>query len=341
MFFQQQLLHILQKYDGQRTVYSAYHLLKGKKSGQTIQDVGLFDLQPYFYLLPKLTKENFLHVIEQLQASQQIAVDDDQRIVVLQPTSSIPAFFDGWHFRGGEHVFFNRLQLVVQSISNMRQGEKQFLPIVRDEQIQQFVKGYLVHIEFQQLAQQNLFINQLYRAIEEMAVGEIVRTILLYRLTGYGHIGMTWSQLAEQLEISELDAQLYFVHGLHRLIERIEKGDLELLHLLTYQVRVQTVLTESTQKTAHLLQQGLTMQQIAQTRRLKVSTIEDHIAELAMNDPHFQVEQFMAAELAVEIKEVILAVGSKKLKPIKEKIPHASYFQIRLILARVGGEHHA
>lgn len=341
MFFQQQLLHILQKYEGQRTVYSAYHLLKGKKSGQTIQDVGLFDLQPYFYLLPKLTKEKFLHTIEQLQITKQITVEVDQRIVVLQPASEEPAFFDGWHFRGGEHVFFNRLQLVVQSLSNTRQGEKRFLPIVRDEYVQQFVRGFLVHIQFQNATQQQKFIEQLYQAIEEMAVEEIVRTILLYRLTGHGHTGLTWTQLAQHLQLEELDVQLYFVHGLHRLIERIEKGDLDLLQLLIYQVRVQTVLTESTQKTAYLLQKGLTLQQIAQSRRLKESTIEDHIAELAMNDPNFQVTQFMTAELAMEIKEVILAVGSKKLKPIKEKIPYASYFQIRLILAMVGGEHHA
>lgn len=341
MFFQQQLLHILQKYDGQRSIYSAYHLLKGKKSGQTIQDVGLFDLQPYFYLLPKLTKETYLKTIEQLQASKHITVDEQQLVTVLSTTSSIPVFFDGWHFRGGEHIFFNRLQLVVQSISNYMQGEHHFLPIIRDEKIQQFVRSYLLHIEFQKQEIQQLFIQQLYEAIEQIEVADVVRTILTYRLTGFGHIGMTWYQLAQQLQIEELDAQLYYVHGIHRLIERVERGDLSLLQQLIYGVRVQTVLTESTQKTVRLLQQGMSMQQIAQSRRLKESTIEDHIAELAMNDPHFKVEQFMPTELAQEIKVTIRLVGSKKLKPIKEKIPHASYFQIRLILAIVGGESHA
>ncbi|MEA7385895.1 helix-turn-helix domain-containing protein, partial [Salmonella enterica subsp. enterica serovar Virginia] len=67
------------------------------------------------------------------------------------------------------------------------------------------------------------------------------------------------------------------------------------------------------------------------------STIEDHIAEIAMNVQTFPIEQFVPNEIRLAIEAVVSEVGSKKLRPIKEKIPEASYFQIRLVLAWAGG----
>lgn len=341
MFFKKQLLHILQKYNGERTIYSAFHLLKGKKSGQTIQDVGLFDLQPYFHLLPKLTKEMYTEQIKALELSGEIRIDEEQRVFVIEKNTQQPDYFNGWHFRGREHVFFARLQLIVQTISNEIQGDKRFLPIVRDESVQYFARHYLVHIQYQQERTQREFVEQFHQAIEKLETVDVVKTIIVYRLTGYQAIGLTWTQFAEQLQLEELDVQLYFVHGLHRLIELIETGEYPILKTLLHQIRVETVLTESTQKTAILLNQGYSLEQIAQRRRLKMSTIEDHIAELAMTDPNFEVEKFVPKALNIEIQRVLETMDVKKLKPIKEIIPHASYFQIRLILAIVGGTQNA
>ena len=47
-FLQTIILFCLQKINGERTIYSIYHLLKGKKSSQTIQDTHLFHLQSLF-----------------------------------------------------------------------------------------------------------------------------------------------------------------------------------------------------------------------------------------------------------------------------------------------------
>lgn len=341
MFFKQQLLHIIQKYDGQRTVFSAYHLLKGKKSGQTIQDVGLFDLHPYFNLMPKLTKEIYLEQIDFLLKNQLIVIDTQQMIAVTTKNEHAVSYFDGWHLRGGEHLFFMRLQLIVQTISNDLREENKFLPIIRDDQVQLFVRNYLKWIHFKKEHVQQQFINELMSGIDKMETTEEVKNLLVYRLTGYGTVGWTWQQLAEQLKIEVIDVQLAYIHGLHLFIQTIEKGAYPLLMPILQGVRLQTVLTESTQKTANLFKQGYSLEQIAHRRRLKVSTIEDHIAELAMIDPNFDSSSFLSESLKKEIKDVIRMNGSKKLKPIKEQIPQASYFQIRLVLAMMGGMQNA
>lgn len=51
-FLQAIVLVQLQRIEGVRTVYSIYHLLKGKKSSQTIQDAHLFNLGIFFKPFP-------------------------------------------------------------------------------------------------------------------------------------------------------------------------------------------------------------------------------------------------------------------------------------------------
>ena len=55
-FLQTMILFCLQKINGERTIYSIYHLLKGKKSSQTIQDTHLFHLQPLFQTYTNLSR---------------------------------------------------------------------------------------------------------------------------------------------------------------------------------------------------------------------------------------------------------------------------------------------
>ena len=48
--------------------------------------------------------------------------------------------FNGWDYRGREMIFFARLSLAVQTVSNFKAGEKSFMPIQKDHDIQSFVK---------------------------------------------------------------------------------------------------------------------------------------------------------------------------------------------------------
>ena len=49
------LLTIISRIDGERTIYAGLHLLRGKRSGQTLQDVEYYGLKDFFGILPKLT----------------------------------------------------------------------------------------------------------------------------------------------------------------------------------------------------------------------------------------------------------------------------------------------
>ena len=129
MLLQQILLAVFYKLNNERTVNAAYHLLRGKRSGQTIQDVGMFKLYPYFGLLRKLSRQTFEQEIEQLLNNNFMTVDEkgyftltdigEQHAKELQ----MP-YFDGWHYRGNEHIFFARLSLIMQlsAMNKYRRG---------------------------------------------------------------------------------------------------------------------------------------------------------------------------------------------------------------------------
>ena len=60
------LLSIISRIDGERTIYAGLHLLRGKRSGQTLQDVEYYGLKSFFGILPKLTVERFDEAAKEL-----------------------------------------------------------------------------------------------------------------------------------------------------------------------------------------------------------------------------------------------------------------------------------
>ena len=109
---------------------------------------------------------------------------------------------------------------------------------------------------------------------------------------------------------------------------------LPILHQLAEDVYITMPLTESTYETAKLLNEGKSLEQIAAIRRLKISTIEDHVVEIVMNIPTFNIVAFLSKEQLKEINDTSEAYATKKLRVLKEVLPHYSYFQLRLGLAK-------
>lgn len=339
MRFDEVVLAIMKAVDGQRTVSSPYHLIKGKKSGQTIQDIGYFGLHPYFAVLPKLDKKDYLDSIERLQA-QGLLVPDDNSIQLHQSATDLqlPATpLNGWKYRGNERRFFSRLSLIVQTMSNFLQGHKRFDPVVTDEAVQSWTKSYLHRIDFRSPEVQAAFKVQIENSLALAKTAEMHKDILMARLSGYGIGGLTWDQLAAKHQLLPIDVKIAAVEALHAWLDVLEGMEYPLLTGLLEGIIQQSALTESAKRTQNLYERGFSLSQIAELRQLKTSTIEDHFVELAMNDPAFSPASFMDDELFESIRRISKEMKTKRLRDIKERLPDASYFQIRLALA-VRGE---
>lgn len=341
MLIQQILIKILHTFQQERTVSAAYHLLKGKRSGQTIHDVGLYNLYSFFGLLPKLARHKFDEQIDLLFAKNIIIIEENGYYAMTEngkqlAEQPLPLSFDGWHYRGNEHVFFGRLSLIIQSLSHQLHNKTAFIPIEKNEQTQQWVRQFLVRHHYQNRLLQQTIYAEMTASLSGLTIEETMKDLLMYRLTGYNEPGFTWQQLAFGYNMQEMDVQLHYISGLHAWLNVLhnENSQYPLLNEIMQNIRMEVVLTASANSTAKLYKAGRTIEEISHIRRLKLSTIEDHIVELAMNEPNFSIEPFITTEEQKQILAAVEDYDTKRLKTLKELLPQLSYFQLRLTLAK-------
>jgi uncharacterized protein YpbB len=338
------LLVIISKLDGERTIYAGLHLLRGKRSGQTLQDVEYYGLKDFFCVLPKLTIEQYDEAAALLRDSGYISTCDESYVNITasgrQLVATLPAYsFNGWDYRGREMLFFARLSLVIQTVSNFKAGEHAFMPIQKDHDSQLFVKKLLHKQPISDPAYAGYIAEELRLCIERSGMDDKQKIIVTHRLSGFGLTGWTWDQLADKLKLHSFDVRLLFIEGLHRLLTVIEQSsDLSFLRKITDDVKVTTYLTDSSVKTKQLFDRGMSIEDIAVARNLKLSTIEDHFVEMSINDPQFPLIQFVAEEDVKAVVAKVKEIETRRLRLLKAEFTALSYFQLRLILgARTGG----
>lgn len=341
LVFQQILLTILEAFHNERTISAAYHLLRGKRSGQTIQDVGIFKIHAYFGILPKLSRKKFDMEIDLLLAKNYIELTENGYYILLdagreQLKEGVPIAFDGWHYRGNEHLFFARLSLIVQALSHQLAGVRAFIPIEKNDGVQRWVREFLLSNHYSKGILQQLLLEQMNESLQVAALSDMQRECVIYRLSGYQMAGLTWQQLAFSKNMNEFDLQLYYISALQQwLSELVQNGaHYPLLVQVVQHIRIEVTLTDSATQTARLYKEGHSIEVISQMRRLKPSTIEDHLVELAMNDRYFALDEFVTETEQVQVFDAIDAYDTRKLKVLREILPHLSYFQLRLVLAR-------
>lgn len=339
------LLTIISRLNGERTIYAGLHLFRGKRSGQTLQDVDYYSLKEFFCILPKLKIETFELAAEKLTKAGYISIGHDSLVHLTQSgwdkVSSLPPYhFNGWDYRGKEQLFFARLSLVVQTVSNFRVGQKSFLPLQRDYEIQLFVRNLLNGQPISEAGFSSKLRIELHQVIENSEITDVQKTILTHRLGGYENTGWTWNQLAEKLSINPVTIRLYFIESLHMLLGTIEQSSsTPFMQRISENIKVTSYLTDSSMKTKVLFDQGMSMANIAKERRLKTSTIEDHFVEMSINDSQFPVEKFFSNMDLDAVRAKSVELGTKRLRLLKDEFPTLSYFQLRLILgSEAGGE---
>ncbi|GAF65339.1 hypothetical protein BTS2_2237 [Bacillus sp. TS-2] len=339
------LFKVHQLNQGQRSIYSSYHVLKGNKTMQTIQDLHLFNLKPFFGLLPFITrseveesiKKNSEKNIIQTDEHNVISLTDKGALMVEEYWNDHPYFasLNGYSYSQMDIIFWNRCLLLIQSLTSIK-NQKKFNPIIQDWKIQAFIKVYLMN--------QNQSVDSLLHAIYEEIHSFLVRcepiqaSIFVALLTSSNSVGLTLNQVAEREDLTKIEATLIHKATIHQLISELlihDQNTISILNRLLKDLQKKSELTVSTQKTKSLLENGLSIKDISKKRQLKSATILDHIVELALVDPHFSLKKFMTLEEYLMIQKAIKQSKSHKLKDIKEALPVAvDYFLIRLVLAR-------
>lgn len=341
------MLYTINKLNGERSINAVYHMLQGKKSSQTIQDAHLFALLNVFGIVSSITHLQFDQIIQVLTKHHLIQAKDNEKHDVFILTSKgeeilmkatpFPCHINGWKYQNSSQIFWERLNLLIQTLSHIIHMQPRFYPIQRHPKIQQFIKFFLQnHKQNRELLARQLF-EELVRILA--LESEAQQTIFVRKLTGSNRVGETFEQISQSLNLDEWYVRFLFLDSLHWMLQEIEEHPegYVLLRALMGDIE-QNYLTKSTQKTLYYLKEGLSLKEIANIRRLKENTIEDHLVELVLTDNQFPIHRYVSASVERKILEAITKLATKQLKVIKESLndDEISFFQIRLVLAKAG-----
>lgn len=341
------ILFCILHFNGERSINAVYYLLQGKKSSQTVQDAIWYSLKHLFAIHPELKKDTFQKQIKKLADNKLIRMDEKtvqittlgkEKLNFYLQKQPIPQDLDGWNFQDIDKKFWQRLSLIVQSISNWVNEESKYMPVQRDIYTQTWVKQWLY--KWNTKYDKQTLAEKLYRELEQILTfaesSNKNPDFFVARLSGFKEPGLTSSQIAERYKIDEFYYLTVFRSFIHFMIKTISDNYLEysLLNSIIKNDRREIVLTESTRKTYHYLHMNKSVKEIAAIRNLKESTIEDHIVEIAMMDSTFSIDPFVDCLMQEKIRSAIRKLNTRKLKRIKEEVTEADYFAIRLVLSK-------
>ncbi|MDQ0225065.1 YpbB family protein [Metabacillus niabensis] len=341
------LLHCLSQFKGERTVSAIYHLLNGKKSSQTIQDGKLFNLSMMFGLFPKLSRNLVITHCEDLVKAQLIKEKEEQHFVLTTQGISylkdclaakpFPTHLNGWVYGDTSRIFWRRISLLIQVLSNFVYKNTNYLPITKNQEDLFWVKKFIKDNR----NQAEVLVNQLYSELHQsiQMSSERHAEIFIRRLTSNNRIGETFEQIALMMKDDPTYVYLEFWNVVHFIIQQIQEKpeEYKIFNEVTKDVQLKTTLTASTEVTFSYLETGASIQEIARLRGLKESTIEDHIVEITLHDQTYTPDNFLTEADYHLIKNAIDTIQTHRLKQVKEYLnDQYSYFQIRLAYALIG-----
>jgi uncharacterized protein YpbB len=342
-FLQLILLYCLHKLKGERTIYSIFHLLHGKKSSQTIQDAHLFHLTQFFQTNSNISRQYLEETVEDFLTYQMITEVSDQHYIVTEHGESlllkslalnpIPTHLNGWKYQRKATLLWERLSLCVQVISHLQNRESKYIPVQRRPETLIWIRQFLKQNKLSRKSLGCKLYTELVICFESDS--SIDPRLLVMRLSGYRSVGLTATQAAKNCEMELSLYQYHFLDILHYLIEQIEMNSSRFPILALFLDQSQKgSLTLSTEKTFALLKQGYSVTSIMTIRRLKKSTIEDHLVELALHIKEFSIDCYVPMEKQQQIKSAAKTLNTKQLKQIRHAVQDADYFEIRLVLAK-------
>ncbi|KZE55427.1 hypothetical protein AV540_05065 [Brevibacillus parabrevis] len=338
----------------ERTLQAAYYILRGRKANQTLQDVHLYNLYPYYRMFPGFSKEDWDKIVATLFQNDYLQPCEGEG-PSPKPTFLVTANgrqfaehayekyrfavwfapFTRFDLAARIETFWQRLHLLVQTVSQLLGKDLGFVPVVMDKSVQQWVKEQVGPARVREAWEAGLS-EELFRLWEPLQPQ--VQELLVAQLSGISQVGKTLGQLAKQKQSSKVYLTLLFRYGLAASILRLSEEEPAfplLSRLAVQQNKLDPRLSDSAARTYALVQRGIHKAEIAAQRQVKESTVEDHLVEIALRCPEWDDADYLSSETRAAIMAASEQLQTSRLRLIKERVgPTVSYLQIRLALAR-------
>ncbi|ADH99669.1 helix-turn-helix domain-containing protein [Salisediminibacterium selenitireducens] len=323
------------KINGQRTLSALMQILLGNRTAQTISDLHLFHLEQFAGILKYAPGEIRNSFEKTLRATfhEDLQKTADGLSETAHPLSEE---FDGMNYEwtGRAAHLWESLSLFIQTLSHLKQGDRFFFPVSSDMRIQQQVKSVLKNRSLNELIE--AMYQELLFPLQDL--NEPVQALFVDRLTVKNEVGLSYAQLSSNYQMSPFEAYIMVRSALHALLAAhdFNPAAYPILNMLMPKTAFEDdeALTESAKQTRQLLNKGLSLQEVSKTRKLKISTVEDHIVELAHVDYDFDYGPYLEETELKEILKHIREYNLTRLRLLKEATGGKyTYLQLRIAMA--------
>lgn len=332
-----------------RTCSAIYHLITGKRSIQTVQDAHIYQLKKFYGVSQSLRKREFDQKINALVFDKLLELDASTSSCFVTPNGmkwleEHTGFlkltdYEGLLYHTASPIFYDRLLLLIQTLSNSCNNHYSFIPIIDKMPILNWVKIAFRQIKQNKESYSNQVHDDLYKLLDSFTREEA--SIYVDRFSGYNHYGKSKDQLARLYQKDKSDIPLIIERMNHTMLKNIYYSPSRFpgIGFLVTDLWNKQFITNSARNTYQLLLENYSINEISHIRHIKENTVYDHVVEVALFTHDFPVLNYIAEDQRQQILHAVKNEGTYKLKAIKNMIDQSiSYFQIRLVLATMEHE---
>ena len=331
---------------------SVFHILTGKRTASILYVAESYQLKHFFNCFRHLEKEDYLQKIDSLLKKNQLEEASDNHVYLTpKGEQSVTTFFETHyypsHFNGlleGRSLksFWRLLTFVTQVLSEMSHENVQYLPIEKEWKQQLWLKKWL------QMHKKNLskeLLSQRF-ASEWMDLLALLEpsgaTVISLKLTGYKTYGKTTKQISNLLELELDEVQVILTDALFQCIKQIKETNQFPLFFELYQesIRDISLFNQSTLATKKLMDEGKALEEVANSRGLKLSTVSEHLIELAIMDEAYPIKDLIAERTYQQIMglfELNPTIGYYEIEEQGYQVPFYIYRLLQIERRRVNG----
>ncbi|RAL22548.1 DNA helicase RecQ [Thermoflavimicrobium daqui] len=272
-------------------------VLKGSKS-QKVKQFG-FDQLSTYGILSQHTEKEIYRLCQELAADGYIQIElSSNSFPVAKLTENALAVL-----KGTKKVIHRQLRPEEKPVSSSAQ-------LLRDELFEALRKLRQEFSIQEQIPPYMIFHDS---TLKEMCVHLPIEQSAMLRIKGMG------VHKYEKYGEAFLKMVKEFVDKYQLSPAQIDKPSSVASHLLTYQ----------------MIQQGKTLEDIAEERKLNLNTIQDHLFRCEVEGYPIRWDDYIPKEYEKTIAEAIAKLGAHKLRPLKDELPEeVSYFMIKAFIAR-------
>ncbi len=318
-----------------------YHILTGKRTTSVLLSAVRSDLERYFGLFPKLKQDWFINKVEKFSKLGLIEETAEEFMLTEEGHKLTEDYFmshqrvmqsNQLRYAMVVSLFKKRVLFLSQVLSEAKHQNTHYFPIEKRVAEQTWLKHFLKSLdEPKEVVAEKLGYEWIH-LLEKTSIKN--KALFVQQIEGNGQARQTAGQLASEANFEEAEVILEWQQGWLAILTYLEdnKGHSPIFMAL-YQELIENggLCSQSVRETYRYLATGNTPSEIAEKRRLKASTIHDHLSEMAIIYTKFPFDRFLDEKMLTYIDEAIEASEIRDYLAIQAEFQNIPFFENRLM----------